>query len=334
MIIDVHAHCVPEGLEDELRRNGPSYGIELVDAGDRPAVQIADRITTGPLRDFLSDRPRRREAMDVGEVDVQLISSWIDLTAYALPAAAGRRWARCLNEFLAAEADVTPARLRALATVPLQDPRAAADELRHAVGELGMAGVEISTSVDGRDLDDRDLEPFWDAAEETKAFVLLHPYESLKGRDLPRYFLKNLVGNPAESTIAVAHLIFGGVLERHPGLRMCVVHGGGFAPYQIGRWRRGFAAVPHLTHTEMGVDPLESFRRLYFDTVLHDSAALQHLLGVAGSERMVLGSDFPFEMGDPTPVVTVREALADLPDADMDAILGGNVESLLDQVGT
>jgi aminocarboxymuconate-semialdehyde decarboxylase len=214
----------------------------------------------------------------------------------------------------------------------MQSPEKAAAELRHAITKLGLVGVELATTVDGLELDDPSLEPFWTAAEELKALLLVHPGASLAGRIASRYGLANLVGNPAESTIAIAHLIFGGVLERHPDLRLIIVHGGGFAPYQIGRWDRGFStgtrgAAEHLTRS-----PGEWLRTLYFDTVLHSPQSLRHLIDVVGIERVVLGSDYPYVMGEPEPVRAL-DAVEGLDDEARDLILHGNVSALLEEVG-
>jgi aminocarboxymuconate-semialdehyde decarboxylase len=270
--------------------------------------------------------------MDAAGVDVQLLASWIDLTAYSLDAATGVRYSRMFNEGLAATAAEAPDRFRALATVPLQAPKEAAEELRHAITVLGHVGVEIATTVDGRELDDPDLDPFWAAAEELRAVIVVHPYASLKGRDLKRYGLVNLIGNPAETTLALGHLIFGGVFERHPDLRMVLVHGGGFAPYQIGRWDRGFTtgargATEHLTRA-----PGEWLQRLYFDTVLHSALSLRHLVDVVGADHVVLGSDYPFVMGEPEPVRSL-DAVPGLGDGERQQILAGNLATLLDDVG-
>ena len=207
--------------------------------GRRTAV-IGGRVEAGPLRPDFSDTARRLAAMDAAGVDVQILSSWIDMTAYALPADAGARYARMFNEALVATAAEHPARFRAVGTVPLQAPDAAVAELRHAVVELGMDGVEIATTVDGRELDDPDLAPFWAAAEDLRCLVLIHPYASLAGRGVSRYFLNNLVGNPAETTIAVAHLVFGGVLERHPDLRLCLATAVASHRTSWGDWDHGF----------------------------------------------------------------------------------------------
>lgn len=327
MTFDVHAHCIPNGLLDTLRADPDRYGIEVT--GD--VVRIAERVTIRPLRADLGDVEARLKAMDSAGVRTQLLSSWIDLTAYALSADAGARYARMFNEAMAATVAAHPGRFTGLATVPLQAPTRAAGELRHAVTALGMAGVEIATTVDGRELDEPDLDPFWEAAQDLRCLVLVHPLTSLAGRGVRRYFLGNLVGNPAETTIAAAHLVFGGVLERFPDLVVCLVHGGGFLPYQRGRLGRGYRAVADLTAEHLSRPPEEYLRRLYYDTVTHDPEVLAFLLDFAGPRQVVLGSDYPFEMGDPDPVATVH-AIPGLDGKARDLVLHGNVQRILDEI--
>jgi aminocarboxymuconate-semialdehyde decarboxylase len=328
--IDVHAHCVPSEVIDELSAGARDFGIEIVDRGARRQVVIAGA-AAGMLHPGLTDLQRRLEVMDATGVEVQLLSSWIDLTAYALPADIGARYARMFNEALAGTAARHPGRFEALCTVPLQAPARAVDELHHAVAGLGMVGVEIATTVAGRDLDDPDLDPFWSAAEELSCLVLLHPCASLAGRGVRNYFLGNLVGNPAETTIALGHLIFGGVLERHPDLRLCSVHGGGFAPYQIGRWDHAFRGDVRGAAARLTRPPSEWVSRLYHDTVLHSARSLRMLVDVVGADHVLLGSDYPFEMGDPDPLGTVAE-VPGLSAAERDLIGSGNVIGLLDDV--
>lgn len=331
MTLDVHAHCVPVGLIETLERDGGRYGVEITNSDGRRAVRIADRVDTPPLRPDFDDVGARIAAMDRARVQKQILSSWIDLTAYALPADEGTRYARMFNEHLAATAALHPDRFLALCTIPLQSPERAAQELRYAVGQLGMVGVEIATTIDGTELDDPGLDPFWAAAQDLCCLVLVHPYRALAGRAIKRYFLNNLVANPAESTLAVAHLVFGGVMERFSGLRICVVHGGGFLPYQWGRFDRGYRAMAPLTAAHLSRPPSTWLRRLYFDTVVHSPEVLRALIDLVGIEHVVLGSDYPFEMGDPDPVTTV-EAVPGLDDEGRRLILRGNLDRLFADV--
>lgn len=307
MIVDVHAHVVPPAVLPELERH---------DLRPLPDAALAD--VDGRLR-----------AMDAAGVDVQLVSTWVGLLGYGLPADRAASWSRLVNAGLAELAAAHPDRLRPLAHVPLQDPDAAADALSDAVGSLGMVGAEIGTTVDGAELDDPSLEPFWAAAEALRCLVLVHPDRALPGRRRPRHRLANTVGNAAETTVAGASLACGGVLERHPDLRICLVHGGGYLPWQAGRLDRGHAVgaspLPHA--------PSHYLRRLYYDTVVHSPAALRFLLDFAGPEHVVLGSDHPFAMGDPDPVGTLRSTPG-LTAAEFALVSGGNAERLLTAVGS
>ncbi len=325
MSIDLHAHGVPAELLDALAAEGADFGIEL--DGERRAV-IAGGEPTMPIRDDLVDLDTRLAAMDRAGIETQVLSSWVNLTAYGLDPDRGERWSRRVNEALAAEASRVPDRLLAMATVPLQAPDLAAAELRHAVEGLGMVGVEIATTVAGTDLVTAELDPFWAAAADLETVVLLHPMDPLPGIDLRRHFLHNAVGRPAETTIAIARLIMAGILDRHPGLKICVVHGGGFLPYQIGRLQRGWEALPHVAATELATPPLDTLERLYFDTILHHPPALRYLIDLVGAERIVLGTDYPFEAGDPDPIGTV-DAVPALTADERGRILEGTARELI-----
>lgn len=327
MIYDVHAHVVPPALLERIDRDGAQLGVELSRSGGRLTSVVGGHTYRG-VTDRLLGVDARLRAMDAAGVDVQLLSSWVGLMGYPLEPEQGIRWSRLFNEALAELLAAHPDRFRGLCQVPLQAPSAAATELAGAVREQGMAGVEITTTVDGAELDDERLEPFWAAAAELGCLVLVHPDRALPGRTGPRHFLANTVGNAAETTVAAVSLACGGVLERHPGLRICLVHGGGYLPYQVGRVDHAYAAVPELAGGGLPRAPGEYLRRLYFDTVTHSPEALRFLLDFAGAEHVVLGSDYPFEMGDPDPVGTVRR-VPGLTDEEFELIVGGNVERLI-----
>ncbi|MGA7270404.1 MAG: amidohydrolase family protein [Acidimicrobiia bacterium] len=329
---DVHAHCIPPDLIDLLGTDGARFGIELVTGERGKMAVLADGTRLGPLRPDLGDMEARVAAMDEAGVDVQFLSGWVDLTAYAMQPEPGAAYSRRFNQILVDEASRRPGRFLTLGTVPLQDPHLAADELVHAVQDLGMVGVQIATTVAGTPLDEAGLEPFWQVAEELRCLILLHPCNPLQGLNLKRHFLDNMIGRPAESTIAIASLIFGGVLEQHPELVVCTVHGGGFTQYQIGRMQQGYNAVPHLSATRISTPPAELAGRLYYDTVLHDPAALAFLVEQVGAERVVMGTDYPFEMGDRHPVGTVG-SIPGLTDEGRSLIRGGNVTRILAGMG-
>ncbi len=332
MTYDVHAHIVPMELMRLLRRRGHEYGIEVIhdDSGEE-LLRLAGRKVIGPFPRELYDLEARMRAMERGGVDTQVVSHRTDFSAYALDPEAGSRYARAFNRILAEEVSRYPGRLMALGTVPLQNPGAAADELGYIVGELGMVGVEIATTVDGVHLIDAGLDPFWKVANELRCLILLHPYDPLGGYDLSRYFLSNVFGRPAESTVAMGHLLFGGVLERYPDLVLCMVHGGGYMPYQIGRWVKGYKMAPHLTARHISESPLEYVRRLHFDTLLHVPEALAFLLDLVGPTRVVVGTDYPYPMHERTPVAFV-DSVPRLTDEAREMILHGNISRILEGI--
>ena len=331
--IDVHAHCVPVGVLETLVAEGGRYGIELAEQDGRYAALIGGRVQTRDILPSLSDLPRRLAAMDAAGVDVQLLASWIDLTAYSLDAATGVRYSRMFNEGLAATAAEAPDRFRALATVPLQAPKEAAEELRHAITVLGHVGVEIATTVDGRELDDPDLDPFWAAAEELRAVIVVHPYASLKGRGPQAVRAGQPDRQPGRDHAGA----------RPPDLRRRLraaprpAHGAGA--------RRRLRAVPdrplgprvHHRRPRRDRAPHAGARRVATAAVLRHRPALGAVAAAPRRRRRrrttsCSGSDYPFVMGEPEPVRSL-DAVPGLGDGEREQILAGNLATLLDDVG-
>jgi aminocarboxymuconate-semialdehyde decarboxylase len=328
MVYDVHAHCIPPEFRAWLEAGGRDHGLQILEEGPGICVRFNDRFTTAPLRDTLGDMSARIQAMDRMGIDTQLLAGWIDLTGYDLEPGHGAAYARRHNDTLAEHADLHPDRFLPLATLPLQDPSRAAEELRRAMGELGMVGAQIATTVGSDWLDQRPLDEVWEAATELNALIVLHPMAPLSGVALDRFFMSNMIGRPAETTIALAGLIFSGVFDRHPDLVMCAVHGGGFAPFQVGRMNRGYRVKPELTAQHANRLPGDYLSRLYFDTVVHDTGVLRFLIDSMGADQVLVGTDYPFEMGDDDPVGLV-ESVAGIEPEEKEAILTGNVERLL-----
>jgi aminocarboxymuconate-semialdehyde decarboxylase len=331
MTLDIHAHVVAEELLTALRRGGDGrYGARVVrNEQGAEVIDLNGRFRTRPVLAGLLDLPTRLAAMDASGVRRQAISNWMDLSAYEMDAAEAERFIRLQNDCLANLVRAQPERLVGLCSVPLQDAERAVGELERGLGQLGCRGVEIGTNVAGWNLDDPALEPFWAAAESLGALVFVHPFNTLEtvSPRLRRYYFSNLIGNPLDTCLAGASLLFGGVLERHPRLKVCLAHGGGHLPYQLGRLRHGFE-VRAETRARTQRNPSELFELLFFDSLTHSAASLEFLIKLVGAERVLLGSDYPFDMGDPEPVRSVQ-ALADLSDADRDAVLFRNAERLL-----
>ncbi|WP_372350962.1 amidohydrolase family protein [Streptomyces sp. KL116D] len=324
--VDVHAHvllpqieALVEGLPGradakalDARRNGP-------DALKVNSPMVGERIPR------LTDPALRLAAMDGQGVDIQLVSPSPSHYHYWADEETAEKVYRLANEATAAHCAAAPDRLRGLGLVPLQHPAQAVRALDHALAQ-GLVGVEISSHAPGRELSDPAYDPLWARAEETGAIVFLHPFGCTLDERLDRWYLSNSVGQPTENAVALSHLIFSGVLDRFPDLRIIAAHGGGYLPTYIGRADHAWST---RSDASSGCDHLPSsyLKRLYFDSLVHDPYVLRELVRVAGAERVLLGSDFPFDMGTEEPVAALRAAR--LPDADFHAVRGGTAAALL-----
>lgn len=305
-VIDIHAHFVPAELFERLARPGAAPpGVELAVQPDGTQMLKIGTAPPTPVPPGITDLAERRQAMARQGVDWQWLTPWLSTVGYSLGAELGAAWSRMVNESLV-RAVPKGSPFLAGATVPLQDGKAAAEELDHAL-TLGMTGLIIGTHANGKSLDDPDLEPLWQVAAGARAPIMIHPFGLAPGARLDRYHLKNLVGNPADTTIAAAQLIFGGVIDRHPDLKVLLVHGGGFFPYQFGRWDHGFE-VRTDTKVHLGRPPSDYLKWFFYDTVTHSHQALSYLSSLVGPDRIGLGTDYPFDMADFDPRRTVSQA--------------------------
>jgi aminocarboxymuconate-semialdehyde decarboxylase len=320
--IDVHAHAVPVPLLARLR--GGKFGVTATENGGTWRFRMSPEFQAGPFGPEMTDVDSRVARMDAAGIGRQLVSSFVDIGAERAQPAHAAAYASALNDALAEVIAAKPDRLLGLATVPLHDAGAAAAELDRAAIELGFVGAEIGC----HDLGNRGLDLFWRAAERNRSIVLVHP-GAARTSPLP-YFLGNFVGNPAETTEAGASLILGGALTRFPGLRVILVHGGGFLPYQIGRIAHGHRQYGDTFGASLAesASPLDQLRGLYYDTILHDPVALAYLVERVGADRIVVGTDHPFPMGDDNPQATVA-AIPGLTDAERELVLSGTAQRLV-----
>jgi aminocarboxymuconate-semialdehyde decarboxylase len=299
-VIDTHTHFIPMEIVELLRRGDgpPDLSLGEGDGGD-PLI-VHDNGLRYPVFPLFHDAGAKLEQMDRDGIDVSLISLTPSLLLYWTDPVETARIHRFINDAGAALAERGAGRLYALATVPLNDPQAAAEELRRARRELGLTGVEIGTSVGDTMLDDASLDPFFAAAEELEMPVLIHPYANMiaaPGPTLEGFHLANVIGNPFETFVAAARLIVGGVFDRHPGLRVQLVHAGGAFPYQLARLDHAYE-VRRETKSQAQRRPSEYVENFLFDTVAFDPRALDFLIGLVGPERVLFGTDLPFDMAD------------------------------------
>ena len=320
MRIDAHAHViVPEVLRE-------AWGPRVRWEDGAQVVELGGRQIRSAVRDFVAIEQILEAQAEAG-IDHVVLCPWVNLLGYEVPADEALERARIQNAGLAALRAAHPQRVSVLGTVPLQAPDLAAAELEALMGTGAFAGVEIAASVNGVPLGDDALAPFWAAAEAAGALVFIHPTtRGSSGAGFDDYYLWNLVGNPMETTVAAAHLVLSGVMERHPDLRVLLAHGGGAVLALRGRLRHGWANLA-AARTRLGEPPEESLRRFLYDTVVFDPDVLRALVAFAGADRVLLGSDYPFDMADARPTDTV--AAAGLDPAAEEAILGGNAARLL-----
>jgi aminocarboxymuconate-semialdehyde decarboxylase len=329
-VIDVHAHILSEETIHLLQQEAPKAAIKLTRIDAEFSVLEVAGAAYRPFPRGGFDLERRFKDMDGAEVDMQVVSNTPQTFLYGQEPELTAATARVQNDQIAKLVAARPDRFMGIATLPMQAPDLAANELARAM-RAGLRGAHIGSNINGKNLDDPDLEPVWAKAAELGAFILIHPVGVAGAERLRSYYLANLIGNPVDTTIAAASLVFGGVLERHPALKICLSHGGGFVPYQGGRWAHGWR-VRGEPKVNLKASPEASLRRFYYDTILHAAAPLEFLVRTAGASHVLLGSDYPFDMGTTECVRQVR-ALS-IPQAERAIILGEGAVSLLSASGS
>jgi aminocarboxymuconate-semialdehyde decarboxylase len=314
-VIDVHAHYLPADALDLMRSGRAVVSTREVDA----TVGCIDLngMLVGATTDQLGDVDSMLRAMDAASIDVRVISPPPFTYRYWAPPKETLALHRRLNEATTAVVARHPDRFVGLATAPLQDPDAAVAELERAADELGLSGLTVGTVVDGGNLADDGPFTALAALAARGLPLLIHP-DFVPTPRIADHYLVNLVGMPNETAIALANLLLSGRLEATPGLRVCVVHGGGSFPFLLGRLEKGWAVRPETRSATTG-PPGQGLRQVWFDSLTHSPSALRHLLDVVGRERVVIGSDAPFDVEEPQPLRRLREC-PDLTTEEEDAV--------------
>lgn len=321
--IDIHAHWYPAEWLRLLERDGARHGAKLERAGSGYKI-ATERLSNAFDEEFVS-LELRLAGMDRQGVDVHALSLTTPMVYWAAPEF-GLALSQCFNDAASAAHARYPERLFGLAMLPMQAPQLALKELERAAKLPGIRGLYMATNVNGVELDDKSFWPVYAKAQELGWTVFLHPVETIGRERTQRFYLRNLLGNPYDTGVAAAHLIFSGVLDAFPRLEINLPHAGGALPGLIGRLDHGSKVRPELRH--MKAPPSSYLRRFSYDTIGHDDRINLNLVRLVGVDRVLLGSDYCFDMGLVDPVATVNR-LTDLTAAEREQILGGTARRLL-----
>lgn len=328
LAIDIHAHALI-GKAEEIARQEDRWRREAQEAARLAGKESSEHNQRLMQTAYLAGMTRveaRIASMDAIGIDVQAVSPVPTQYHYWAEREVAEKIVAAANNGIAALCQSRPERFVGLGSVAMQFPELAADQLEHAIRELHLKGVIISTAVNGAELADPRFEVFWAKAEALGAVVFIHPMGCSLGARLTPYYLSNLIGNPAETTVALAHLIFSGMFDRHPKLKVVAAHGGGYFPFYTARFDHGWRVRPEA-HTCANA-PSSYLRKIWFDSLVYEPSQLEYLVRCAGAANVVLGTDFPFDMGIEDPIGLLN-AVAGLSDDDRQMIRGGSASRLL-----
>jgi aminocarboxymuconate-semialdehyde decarboxylase len=324
--IDIHSHVAIPAAANFVKPHLDLSTIPLAHFASAETKALSQK-QEDDIRTRITAYDERLKDMDAMGLDMQLIMPPPNQCFYTVPLDIAVEASRIVNDGLAEYAAKMPDRFVALGTVPLQDGKEAAKELERSMTNLGFNGVEILTNVAGHEISEPEYAPFWKTAEELGALVVLHPNGFTEGRRLSRFYFNNVIGNPFETTLALHYLVFDGVLERHPNLKILAVHGGGYLTAYSGRIDHAWGARSD-THGELPQPPTSYLKKVYVDTVVFTPHQLAALIDLFGADHVIMGTDYPFDMAEFDPIGHLA-SVKGLDASTIAAIAGGNAKRLL-----
>ncbi|MBV9348456.1 MAG: amidohydrolase [Pseudolabrys sp.] len=326
LTVDMHCHVAVPGIADIVTPHLKNQ-METLIQHSTPETQALMAKQSADIKDRIGTTDARFRVMDEMGIDIQLVCPAPPQIYYNVPAEIGVKAARAMNDGIAAYIGKHKDRLVALGGVPMQDGHEAAKELERGMKELGFKGAEVLTNVNGQELSDPAFAPFWKKAEELDALVLIHPTGFTQPQRFGRFYFNNVIGNPLDTTMALHYLIFDGVFERHPKLRVIAVHGGGYLGAYPGRIDHAWGARSDA-HGNLPKPPTSYLKRnVWFDTIVFTTEQLQALVKMYGADHVILGTDYPFDMTEFDPIEHIVSAGFDA--ATTAALCGGNAKTML-----
>jgi aminocarboxymuconate-semialdehyde decarboxylase len=304
--IDIHTHIMPPKMPNWTNKFGYGEFIHLEERNCKACMMKGDKVFR-EVDNNTFDAVTRKNECHQSNVTTQVLSTIPVLFNYWARPADALETSRFFNDHIAETVASDPDCFIGLGTVPMQDTEMSIREMERCVQELKMPGIEIGTNVNGRNLSEPEFSAFFEAAEKLGCALFIHPWEMMGEKDMGKYWLPWLVGMPAETCRAICSLIFGGVLERFPKLRVAFAHGGGSFPYTLGRIEHGFNVRPDLVQTDNGSNPRDYLGRFWVDSLVHDAPAFNFLLQTIGEDKICLGSDYPFPLGEQHPGQLIEE---------------------------
>jgi aminocarboxymuconate-semialdehyde decarboxylase len=299
--LDIHTHIMPEHIPNWFQKFGYGEFIHLEHHSACCARMIKGDKVFREVEQNCWDASVRLTEMDETEVTMQVLSTIPVLFNYWAKPEHGLETSRFFNDHIAQSVAARPDRFIGIGTVPLQDIDLAIKEMERCVTELKMPGLEIGSNINGKNLSDAFFHPFWEAAEQLGCALFVHPWEMMGEADMQKYWLPWLVGMPAETARAISSMIFGGVFEKYPALRVAFAHGGGSFPFTVGRIQHGFDVRPDLCAIDNTTPPKSYLGHFWIDALVHDPKALDYVVDVIGKEKVCMGSDYPFPLGEHRP---------------------------------
>lgn len=324
--IDIHHHYVPTELIEETRRHGVALGVTVSEQRGSYALSFAGS-KAHRLQPPIFDVQGHMATMDQGQVGLATLEANTNSLGYRLSVDQGEAWCKLYNDCVHALVKQHPDRFVGMAIVPLQDPPRAAKVLEQAITTFNFRGAFIGTNVNGRYYNTADFDPFWAMAEVLDVLVVIHPEHIAGAERMTEFGLNAVCGNPADSTLSLGYMLYSGVFDRFPKLKICALHGGGFLPYHLGRFDKEFETGRSVRPAQAKKPPSAYLKNLYFDTLVYDIDTLQYLKAKVGADRLMLGTDYPYGLGDWLGAKKIQAL--NCAQAEKDAMLEGNARRLL-----